>query len=83
MVVALTTRAAEDRGNEGETREALCCEFFGFADLGGGEGSAGGCEGLVFVGVETDGLLFVGFVDVVLGGGVVGFEADEFWGGVS
>lgn len=85
VVVALTERATEDGADERETAEALTGIFFGFADLGLGQflGRARSWFGLVFVGVETDGLLLVGLANVVDGGRNPVFDANEIWGKVS
>lgn len=82
VVVALTERTAEDGADKCETAEALAGDFLGFTDLGLCQflGGARGWLGLMFVGVETDGLLLVGLVDVVNGGREAGFNANEIWG---
>lgn len=85
VVVALTERATEDGANERETAEALAGDFLGFTDLGLCQflGRPRGWLRLMLVGVETDGLLLVGLVDVVDGGREAGFHANEIWRKVS
>lgn len=82
VVVSLAERATEDGADECETAEALAGDFLGLADLGLGQflGRARGWLGLVFVGVETDGLFLVGLADVVNGGRNAVFDANEIWG---
>lgn len=80
VVVAGAELTSEDCADEGETGEALGGETLGFADLSLGKFAAGRSGRLVFVGVEPDGLLFVGFVDVLLGGRGASFDADKICG---
>lgn len=81
VVVPLAEWAAEDGADERETAEAFAGEFLGVADLGLCQffGGARGWLGLMFVGVETNGLFLVGLADVVDGGRDAVFDANEIW----
>lgn len=81
VVVTLAEWAAEDGADEREAAEAFAGEFLGVTDLGLCQffGGTWGRLGLVFVGVETDGLFLVGLADIIDGGRDAIFDANEIW----